>query len=379
MSAGESGDPGMPGWKRSLLPNNLPFLPMLVSDFDYALPGELIADRPLPRRPDSRLMVISRTTGTIDHRIFRDFPGLLAPGDLLVLNRSKVIPARLFGIKQGGGARIEILLLEQRGPMVWEALAQRAIRLAVGTIVEFPEGNSCEVVEVLGDGRFVFRFSVNSSWETFLECFGTLPLPPYILKKREELPEQERHELELLDRERYQTTYAKQAGSAAAPTAGLHFDELLLENLEQMGVELGEVLLHVGIDTFTPVTADRVEDHKMKSEWCYCPPATTGQIRLRHQGEKGRVIAVGTTSCRTLESYARQGWPETPIRSELFLKPGDPFLAIQGLLTNFHLPRSTLLMLVSAFMGNELRCQAYEAALRERYRFYSYGDAMLIL
>jgi S-adenosylmethionine:tRNA ribosyltransferase-isomerase len=379
MSAGESGDSGMPGWKRSLLPNNPLFLPMLVSDFDYALPDELIADRPLPTRPESRLMVISRNTGAIAHRIFRDLPGLIAPGDLLVLNRSKVIPARLFGTKQGGGARIEILLLEQRGTMIWEALAQRAIRLAAGTVVEFPEGNSCEVVEVIGEGRFIFRFSVNSNWETFLERYGMLPLPPYILRKREELPEKERQELERLDRERYQTTYANQAGSAAAPTAGLHFDERLLENLEQMGVELGEVLLHVGIDTFTPVTAGRVEDHQMKSEWCYCPPATAGQVRLRPQGGKGRVIAVGTTSCRTLESYARQGWPETAIRSELFLKPGDPFLAIQGLLTNFHLPRSTLLMLVSAFMGNELRRRAYETAVRERYRFYSYGDAMLIL
>ncbi len=352
---------------------------MLVSDFDYPLPSDLIADRPLPRRPDSRLMVVSRASGKIEHRAFRELTSLLTPDDLFIINRSRVIPARLYGTKQGGGACIEILLLEQREPFLWEALAQRAIRLAVGTVVEFSQKDTCQVVDVLGEGRFVFRFSVASSWEVFLDRYGALPLPPYILKKRETLPEEERRELELLDRERYQTTYANRPGSAAAPTAGLHFDETLLEDLKQKGVELCEVLLHVGIDTFTPVMVERVEDHKMKSEWCHCPPVTTQRIRARLQGGKGRVIAVGTTSCRTIESYARRGWPETPIRSELFLKPGDPFLATQALLTNFHLPRSTLLMLVSAFMGNDLRRQAYEAAIREKYRFYSYGDAMLIL
>lgn len=352
---------------------------MLVSDFDYTLPCELIADRPLAQRSDSRLMVVSRKTGTIAHWAFKDLSRLLVPDDLLILNHSKVIPARLFGTKQGGGARIEILLLEQRESFIWEALAQRAIRLSVGTVVEFSEGDFCEVIEAPGEGRFVFRFLLTSSWEVFLSRNGTLPLPPYILKKREELPEEERHELDLFDRERYQTIYARQAGSAAAPTAGLHFDQPLLEDLRGKGIEFGEVLLHVGIDTFTPVTVDRVEDHKMKSEWCYCPPFTTQQIRARLRNGCGRVIAVGTTSCRTIESYARLGWPENPIRSELFLKPGDPFLSTQALITNFHLPRSTLLMLVSAFMGNDLRSQAYEVAIREKYRFYSYGDAMLIL
>ena len=352
---------------------------MLVSDFDYPLPNELIADRPLAQRSSSRLMVVSRKTGTIDHWTFRDLSRLLAPDDLLILNHSKVIPARLFGTKQGGGARIEILLLEQRDPLVWEALAQRAIRLSVGTVVEFSKDDYCEVIETHQEGRFVFRFSLSTGWEDFLERYGKLPLPPYILKKRENLPEIERSELEILDRERYQTTYASQAGSAAAPTAGLHFDPSLLNDLHLKGIKFGEVLLHVGIDTFTPVTVDQVEDHRMKSEWCYCLPFTSEQIRARLRNRCGRVIAVGTTSCRTIESYARLGWPEKPIRSELFLKPGDSFLATQALITNFHLPRSTLLMLVSAFMGNDLRRQAYEAAVRERYRFYSYGDAMLIL
>lgn len=352
---------------------------MLVSNFEYYLPSELIADRPLPQRPDSRLMVVSRAAGTIEHHVFRDLPHILAPNDLLVLNRSKVIPARLNGIKRRGGARIEILLLEQRGPLVWEALAQRAIRLAVGTVVEFSGENSCQVLEVLGEGRFVFRFSLASDWEVFLEEYGTVPLPPYILRKREDLSEEERHDLDELDRERYQTTYASQPGSAAAPTAGLHFDRALLDELKQKGIDLRPVLLHVGIDTFTPVTSERVEDHKMKSEWCHCPTATADQIRLRLPGGAGRVIAVGTTSCRTIESYVRSDWPETPIRTGLFLIPGDPFLATQGLLTNFHLPCSTLLMLVSAFMGNDLRRQVYETAIREKYRFYSYGDAMLIL
>lgn len=352
---------------------------MLVSDFDYPLPSELIADRPLPARPDSRLMLVSRERGTIEHYVFKDLLSLLVPEDLLILNRSRVIPARIFGTKHSGGARIELLLLEQRGPMVWEALAQRAIRLSVGTVVEFSDDDSCQVLEVLGEGRFVFRFSLASSWEVFLEEHGELPLPPYIQRKRLELTQEERHELEELDRERYQTTYATQPGSAASPTAGLHFDEPLLADLREKGVVLGGVLLHVGIDTFTPVTTEQVEDHVMKSEWCHCPPATTHKIRARLSGERGRVIAVGTTSCRTIESYARQDWPENPIRTSLFLKPGDPFLATQGLLTNFHLPKSTLLMLVSAFMGNDLRRQAYEVALREKYRFYSYGDAMLIL
>ena len=403
---------------------------MLVSDFDYPLPEELIADRPLPQRSDSRLMLVHRETGRIEHHAFRDLPDLLHRGDLLVLNRSKVIPARLIGTKRGGGARIEILLLEQRAPLVWEALAQRAIRLTTGTVVEFnltpqppfppgkggmqstPTGSvalsggsappgkgglqstpSAEVLEVLGEGRFIFRFDLATDWEEFLDLYGALPLPPYILKKREDLSGKERASLDALDRERYQTTFADVPGSAAAPTAGLHFDSLVLEALQQKGIVLADVLLHVGMDTFSPVTVEAVEDHKMKSEWCYCPPETAIRIQERPSWPRsstpgpagcsgpagGRIIAVGTTSCRTIEGYARLKWPDGPIRTDLFLKPGDSFLATQGLLTNFHLPRSTLLMLVSAFMGNDLRREVYEVAVRERYRFYSYGDAMLVL
>jgi len=351
---------------------------MKVSDFDYPLPSELIADRPLENRSDSRLMVVRRATRGIEHRAFRDLPNLLSRGDLLVFNDTKVIPARLIGRKRGGGARIEILLLEERSPYVREAIAQRAIRLSVGTAIDFSPDDSCRVEDILGEGRFLFKFEVAGDWERFLDKYGEIPLPPYVLKKRESLSDEERVSLERDDRIRYQTTYAKTPGSAAAPTAGLHFSELLLRDLDERGIERVYVTLHVGLDTFSPVTVDTVEDHTMKSEWCSCPPGTIDRIREAKRDLK-RVIAVGTTTCRTLESYARADWPDHPIRTRLFLKPGETFLAIDGLLTNFHLPCSTLLMLVSAFMGNELRRAAYESAVAEGYRFYSYGDAMLVL
>jgi S-adenosylmethionine:tRNA ribosyltransferase-isomerase len=352
---------------------------MRLDRFDYPLPENLIADRPLPCRSDSRLMVVHRTDARIEHAQFRDLPGLLSRGDLLVFNDSKVIPARLEGTKRPGGARIEVLLLEEKAPLVWEALAQRAIRLSQGTIVDFTETDLCEVEEVLGEGRFLFRFDVGPDWQRFLDRSGSVPLPPYILRKREALSESERNELSKQDRIRYQTAYASTPGSSAAPTAGLHFDPPLLAELERRGIQHAEVTLHVGLDTFSPVTVEEVEDHKMKSEWCACPPGATLKICQRLEGSQGKVVAVGTTAARTLESYARAGWPDHPLRTELFLKPGDSFLATGALLTNFHLPKSTLLMLVSAFMGDELRCRAYQEAVQEKYRFYSYGDAMLIL
>lgn len=350
---------------------------MRMDEFDYDLPADRIADRPLLNRSDSRLMVVDRKTGGILHRTFRDLSEFLLPGDFLVLNDSRVIPARLWGTKRDGGAGIEILLLERIANMEWECIAQRAIRLREGTVVDFGEGNSCEVVAVLPAGRFVFRFATQLPWETFLDQYGEIPLPPYIHRRREELTETQRIELAVMDRERYQTTYAAPPGSAAAPTAGLHFDLPILDRLRAMGVDIGYVTLHVGLDTFSPVTVDRVEDHRMKGEWCQCPPETAERIRRVKESGEGRVIGVGTTVCRTLETYSRAGWPDGPLKSELFLKPGDNFQALDLLLTNFHLPKSTLLLLVSAFLGDGLRKRAYEEAIQEGYRFYSYGDAML--
>lgn len=351
---------------------------MRIEDFDYPLPENLIADRPPEERTDSRLMVVRRSIGEISHHRFRDLPSLLDCGDLLVLNDTRVIPARLFGVKRGGGARIEILLLEEREPLVWECLAQRAIRLQRGVVVEFGDRSFCEAVEVLEGGRFIFRFHPAADWEDFLQSQGEVPLPPYILKKREGLPAEVRADLRTVDASRYQTTYARTPGSAAAPTAGLHFTPELLGELESLGIPSARVTLHVGMDTFSPVTVDLVEDHRMKTEWCRCPLSTQRAIHdVRSAG--GRVLAVGTTTCRTLESYARSDWPDAPLRTDLFLKPGDDFRVVDSLITNFHLPKSTLLMLVSAFMGNDLRLRAYEEAVSMGYRFYSYGDAMLIL
>lgn len=352
---------------------------MRVDDFDYPLPEELIADRPSQNRADSRLMLVNREKSTIEHHSFRDLPRLLQAGDVLVFNHSRVIPARLFGTKRGGGARIEILLLEEKGDHCWEALAQRAIRLNPGTCIDFTDGDCCHVAEVLGEGRFILRFSFQGTWLDFLNRVGSVPIPPYILKQREKLPAEEQRALAEIDRERYQTEFAEIPGSAAAPTAGLHFDQPLLAELRTQGLQLASVVLHVGLDTFSPVVVEQVEDHKMKSEWCYCPGETAQLIEETSRRNASRVIAVGTTSCRAIESCARLDWPADPIRTALFIKPGDPFLVTEGLLTNFHLPKSTLLMLVSAFMGNDLRKRAYEAAVKEKYRFYSYGDAMLII
>jgi S-adenosylmethionine:tRNA ribosyltransferase-isomerase len=349
-----------------------------VDEFDYHLPEELIADRPPANREDSRLLVVRREEANIEHRFFRDLPCLLKPGDLTVVNNTRVLPARLWGKKRGGGARIEILLLQERAPLEWETIAQRAIRLSEGTVVEFPNGDSCEVVEALGSGKFVFRFHLERDWDRFLGEAGEIPLPPYIRKKRESLPEAERDLLRREDLARYQTTFAHHPGSAAAPTAGLHFTDGMFSQLSSEGIGRAEVTLHVGLDTFAPVLEEEVEDHKIHTEWCWCPRETVERIAsTRNSG--GRIVAVGTTTCRTLETYARRGWPAGPVFSNLFLKPGDRFETTDLLLTNFHLPRSTLLMMVSAFMGNDLRRRVYESAIGEGYRFYSYGDAMLIV
>jgi len=351
---------------------------MNIDDFDYRLPEHLIADRPSENRTDSRLMVIHRDAHRIEHNNFKNLSELLDPSDLLVLNDTKVIPARLYGKKRGGGAKIEILLLEEREPLMWEGVAQRAIRLSEGTVVEFGETAAARVVDVQGEGKFLFRFDLEGDWEDFLEAHGEVPLPPYVLRARSGLKEADRKRIEVSDQERYQTVYAESPGSSAAPTAGLHFDEDLFDRLAEKGIDRAFVTLHVGLDTFCPVTVSNVKDHQMHSEWCNCPKETRSKIQ-ETKDKGGKVIAVGTTSCRTLESYSAQGWPEESIRTRLFMIPGYDFQCVDCLLTNFHLPRSTLLMLVSAFMGMELWIRAYEEAIREGYRFYSYGDAMLIL
>jgi S-adenosylmethionine:tRNA ribosyltransferase-isomerase len=337
---------------------------MRRSDFSYTLPPELIADRPLPERSASRLLELDGATGQTRHHVFRDLPGLLVPGDLLVVNDTRVLPARLYGTKASGG-RVELLLERLTGPN--RALVQlRASKT--------PKPGSW--IDVEGDGALVVRgrdgpfFVVESPAEPIAGLFeraGHMPLPPYIERSDE-----------AADRERYQTVYAREQGSVAAPTAGLHFDELLFEALAARGIRRTAVTLHVGAGTFQPVRSDDIRQHQMHREWLQVPAATIEAIRAT-RAAGGRVIAVGTTSCRALETAAASG-VLTPFvgETQLFLTPGSRFRAIDGLITNFHLPESTLLMLVSAFAGREQVLAAYAEAIRERYRFFSYGDAMLV-
>ncbi len=336
-------------------------------DFYYDLPQELIAQKPVEPRDSSRLMTLDKETGEITHRHFRDIADLLRPGDCLVLNDSRVLPARIYGVKEGTGAHVEFLLLENKGEDVWEALAKPGKRAKKGSRFTFGDGLlQCEVTDVLEDGNRLIRFTYDGVFFQLLDKIGQMPLPPYIKEKLE-------------DKERYQTVYSQEAGSAAAPTAGLHFTPELLEKIEEKGVELGFVTLHVGLGTFRPVSAERITDHKMHAEHYYMPQSTADMINAAKE-RGGRVIAVGTTSCRTIESVARregcfkesQGW------TDIFIYPGYQFKGLDGLITNFHLPESTLIMLVSALAGREHVLWAYEAAVRERYRFFSFGDAMFI-
>jgi S-adenosylmethionine:tRNA ribosyltransferase-isomerase len=342
---------------------------MLTQDFDYDLPPEAIAQHPAPRG-ESRLLVLDRE-GPDRHRRIRDLPRILSPGDLLVLNNTRVIPARLFGrrIHRYGeeGGRIEIFLLERTGTLEWEALIRPGRRTRPGTEIGFETGLTAEALEKREDGRYRIRFS--EPVEGHLDRLGHVPLPPYI--QRPDADE---------DRERYQTVYASQPGAVAAPTAGLHFSTGLLDEIRRAGIETAEVTLHVGIGTFRPVSAARVEEHRMDSERYEIGEAAAEAIR-RTRERGGRVVAVGTTVVRTLESAAREGGGEVRPGSgstELFITPGYELRAVDVLLTNFHLPRSTLLMLVSAFAGRERVLAAYAEAIREGYRFYSYGDAMLV-
>ena len=340
---------------------------MKTSDFYYDLPEELIAQDPLADRSASRLLHLDRETGEIQHTDFKHITRYLNPGDCLVINDTKVIPARLYGSKVGTDAGSEILLLKRKGDNVWETLVKPGKKAKPGTVISFGDGLlTGEVIDVVEEGNRLIRFHYEGIFEEILDKLGEMPLPPYITHKLE-------------DKNRYQTVYAKNEGSAAAPTAGLHFTEELLEEIRQMGVKIAHVTLHVGLGTFRPVKVDDVEKHHMHSEFYV---VEEDQAKLINDTKKngGRIISVGTTSCRTLESaadedgnlQAKSGW------TEIFIYPGYQFKIIDGLITNFHLPESTLLMLVSALAGKENIMKAYEEAVRERYRFFSFGDAMYI-
>ncbi|MZP30953.1 tRNA preQ1(34) S-adenosylmethionine ribosyltransferase-isomerase QueA [Heliobacterium undosum] len=344
---------------------------MEVALYDYELPKEAIAQTPVEPRDASRLMVLQRRTGAVDHRIFRDLVHILHPGDLLVVNRTRVIPARLYGKKRDSDVTVEIVLLTPRGDDRWEVLVRPGRRLKPGVFVDFGEGRlAAEILETTDFGGRVVRFHYKGDFDTLIDEIGQMPLPPYI---ETALPQQEA--------ERYQTVYSQERGSAAAPTAGLHFTPQLLEDLKMRGIETTSVLLHVGLGTFRPVQVDRIEEHKMHSEFFQVDPEAAEAIAKAKQ-EGRRVIAVGTTVARTLETAAGlnngtvaagAGW------TDIFIYPGYKFQCIDGLITNFHLPRSTLLMLVSAFAGREHILAAYQEALEKGYRFFSFGDAMLII
>ena len=349
---------------------------MNTSDFNYHLPESSIAQTPLEPRDSSRLLVLHRDSGQLEHRLFRDLSGLLRPNDLLVLNQTRVIPARVFARKETGG-RVELLLLRRRDLLRWEALVGGK-GLRVGSKLRVEDGPEATILEFLDGGDRLLFFA--EPIEPFLPKVGNVPLPPYIHEK-------------LTDPERYQTVYARQPGSAAAPTAGLHFTPRLLDELQGMGVKTAYVTLHVGLDTFAPVTEDNPKQHKIHTEWCELPQETADAIN-QTKASGGRVIAVGTTSVRTLESAAQTAADDrqqTMVNSpssiveafqgttSIYILPGYQFKVVDAMITNFHLPKSTLIMLVSAFAGREKILETYETAIKEGYRFYSFGDAMFIV
>ncbi len=341
---------------------------MKTSDFAYDLPKELIAQTPAEPRDSSRLMVLHKKTGEIEHRHFYDIPDYLSPKDCLVLNDSRVLPARLYGIKEGTGAKVEFLLLTHRSGDIWEVLTGPGRRAKPGTRFTFGGGVlRAEILDVGEGGVRIAKFSCDGNFYEILDKIGQMPLPHYI-------------KATLKDNEEYQTVYSKEVGSAAAPTAGLHFTPELLEKVRNKGVGMAFVTLHVGLGTFRPVTAEKITDHKMHSEHYYMPQKAADIInRTKRHG--GRVICVGTTSCRTLETVAAQkeGIRECAGWTDIFIYPGFQFKAMDGLITNFHLPESTLIMLVSALAGYDHIMNAYRVAVREKYRFFSFGDAMLII
>ena len=340
---------------------------MKTSDFYYDLPKELIAQTPIEKRDASRLMTLERTTGAVEHHHFYELPDFLNPGDCLILNDSRVLPARLLGQRLPGGGACEVLLLIDRGDKTWECLVRPGRKMRTGAKLSFGNGElTAEVVGELEGGNRLVRFDYDGIFLEVLEHLGKMPLPPYIKE-------------ELQDQERYQTVYSKVLGSAAAPTAGLHFTPELLETIKAKGVEIGYVTLHVGLGTFRPVKEDTIEDHEMHSEFCTIPQETADLIN-RTKAAGGRCICVGTTSCRTVESFAAEDgtMEESAGWTNIFIYPGYRFKVLDGLITNFHLPESTLIMLVSALAGREHVLAAYREAVRERYRFFSFGDAMLI-
>lgn len=339
---------------------------MKTSDFYFELPKEQIAQEPIADRSASRLMVLHRKTGEIEHRTFMDIVDYLRAGDCLVRNNTKVIPARLFGVREDTGAVIEFLLLKRREGDVWETLVKPGRKARAGAKIRFGDGRlHGEVIDVQEDGNRLIQFCYDGIFEEILDELGQMPLPPYIT-----------HTLE--DKNRYQTVYARYDGSAAAPTAGLHFTEELFSKIEEKGVSVANVTLHVGLGTFRPVKVDDVANHHMHSEHYFIEPAEAEKIN-RTKREGGRVICVGTTSCRTVESAAEQGMVRAAESdTQIFIYPGYRFQVMDELITNFHLPESTLLMLVSALAGREFVLRAYEEAVREGYRFFSFGDAMLI-
>ena len=339
---------------------------MKKSDFYFDLPEELIAQTPLQQRDQSRLMHLDKTTGAIEHRHFYELPVLLRAGDCLVMNDSRVLPARLLGSRSSGGS-VELLLLRDLGDGRWECLSRPGRKTKPGTELSFGNGELTATVEAVADGgNRIVQFHYQGIFLEILERLGKMPLPPYIKQ-------------ELSDAERYQTVYSREIGSAAAPTAGLHFTKELIEEIRRKGVKIAYVTLHVGLGTFRPVKEDEIEDHDMHSEYCIIPEETA---RLVNETKKngGRVVAVGTTSCRTLESFAAEDGSLAPSAgwTNIFIYPGYRFRCIDALITNFHLPESTLIMLVSALAGREHVLHAYDEAVREQYRFFSFGDAMLI-
>lgn len=341
---------------------------MKKSDFYYDLPEELIAQTPVEPRNSSRLMKIDRKTGDIVHSRFYNLCDYLKKGDLMVLNDSRVLPARLYGEKKNTGSFIEFLLLEQKGDKLWEIICRPGKKAKVGT--EFSFGNgilTAKVIEVKDDGNRIVKFSCEGNFYAVLDEIGQMPLPPYITEKLE-------------DKERYQTVYSKELGSAAAPTAGLHFTKEMLDEIKEMGVDIAYVTLHVGLGTFRPVKEDDILNHKMHSEHYHLSEETAEKIN-RTKASGGRVIAVGTTSCRTLESMELENGlvKSGDGYTDIFIYPGYKFKLLDGLITNFHLPESTLIMLVSAFLGYENTMNAYKIAVEEKYRFFSFGDAMCIL
>ena len=340
---------------------------MELKEFDYYLPKELIAQDPLENRSASRLMVLHKESGKTEHRVFTDILEYLNPGDCLVINDTKVIPARLYGVRQGTGAAIEILLLRRKENDIWECLVRPGRKCRQGTVIESGEGIlTGKIEDIADDGNRYIRFEYDGIFEEILDRLGQMPLPPYIT-----------HELK--DKNRYQTVYARHEGSAAAPTAGLHFTKELLDEIRNKGVYIASVTLHVGLGTFRPVKVSNILEHHMHSEY-YCIEQSQADIINKARADGGRIIAVGTTSCRTLEAAADEtGYiPASSGDTDIFIYPGYRFKAIDCLITNFHLPGSTLLMLVSALAGKDHIMAAYEEAVKERYRFFSFGDAMFI-